>query len=209
MNLGSAVGYRPVGAMQPPECSRERLIRAAIELFAKRGYHDTGIADILKESGCTRGALYYHFSSKEELGYAAIDEEVRLHLEKGAASHLQTKGHAIDRLLKMLDALHVVTERGDIGSSPADMSLRLASVHEGFRKRLTAGLDRVGEQVEETVHRGVADGQIVDSVDPGQIAHLFLIICGGIHVATLLWEREAILEDARAWLKEYLNSLRK
>jgi AcrR family transcriptional regulator len=195
--------------MPSHEDSRKRLVRAAIKVFGSRGYHDGGIADILRESGCTRGVLYYYFSSKEELGYAAIDEEVRLHLQEGAASHLQTKGHPIDRLLKMLDAMHAVTERGDTGFSPADMSLRLASVHEGFRKRLAAGLGQAAEQVEETVRRGVADGQIVDSVDPDQLAHLFLIMCTGIHTATLLWDREVIREDARRWLKEYLNSLRK
>jgi len=195
--------------MLPPEDSRTRLVHAAIKVFASRGYHDGGIADILRESGCTRGVLYYYFSSKEELGYAAIDEEVRLHLEKGAPSHLQTKGHAIDRLLKMLNAMHAVTEQGDTGFSTADMSLRLASVHDGFRKRLTAILGRAAEQTEEVVRRGVADGQIVDSIDPRQLAHLFIIICTGYHTAPLLWDREALRENARLWLKEYLNSLRK
>jgi AcrR family transcriptional regulator len=195
--------------MPPPEDSRKRLVQAALKLFGSHGYHNTGIADILKESGVKRGSLYHHFSSKEELGYAAIDEEVRIHLEKGAPSHLQTKGHAIDRLLKMLNAMHAITEPGDTGFSTANMSLRLASVHDGFRKRLTSILGRAAEQTEEVVRRGVADGQIVDSIDPRQLAHLFIIICTGYHTAPFLWGREVIREDARRWLKEYLNSLRK
>ena len=61
---------------------RQHLVEAALKLFASRGYYHTSIADILKESGCKRGTLYHYFSSKEELGYAAIDESFRLIIEK-------------------------------------------------------------------------------------------------------------------------------
>ena len=195
--------------MQPPECSRERLIRATIELFGKRGYHDTGIADILKESGCTRGALYYYFSSKEELGYAVIDEELRALFEQGAASHLQSHEHPIDRLVMTLNAMPTVAGPGVTGTSVANVSLRMASVHDGFRKRLAERVAPADEQVEEIVRRGVADGQIVDSVNPQVLAHVFITIGAGIHVAPLLHTREVIWEDARRWLGEYMNSLRK
>lgn len=195
--------------MQPPECSRERLIRAAIVLFGKRGYHGTGIADILKESGCTRGVLYYHFSSKEELGYAAIEEEMRLLFDRGWISHLKSDQHPIDRLLKAVDALPTVAGPGAVVSSVADISIRLATVHEGFRKRLQEKLDTMVEQVEELVRRGIVDGQIADTVDPRVLTNVFVIMSAGIDMAALFHGRELVWEDARGWLKEYLNSLRK
>lgn len=189
--------------------SRQRLIRAAIELFGGRGYHDTSIADILKESACTRGVLYYYFSSKEELGYAAIEEETRLLFERGAAAHLRSAGHPIDRLLSALNAMPTATGPGAVGSSTADISVRLASVHEGFRKRVARTIAPLSEQIEEMVRRGVADGQIVDSVDPQTLTHVIISLGAGIHLGSLLWEQEVIWEDARGWLTEYLNSLRK
>lgn len=188
---------------------RQRLVQAALELFGRRGYHGTGIADILKESGCTRGVLYYYFPSKEELGYAAIDEELRVLFEQGAVSNLQSDEHPIDRLVQTLDALPTVSSPGVTGSSVANVSLRIASVHDGFRKRLTERLAPSDEQIEEIVRRGVADGQIADTVDPRVLAHVFITMGAGIHVAPLLHEREVIWEDARRWLKDYLNSLRK
>jgi AcrR family transcriptional regulator len=188
---------------------RQRLVQAALELFGRRGYHGTGIADILKESGCTRGVLYYYFPSKEELGYAAIDEELRVLFEQGAVSNLQSDEHPIDRLARTLDALPTASSPGVTGSSVANVSLRMASVHDGFRKRLTERLAPSDEQIEEIVRRGVADGQIADTVDPRVLAHVFITMGAGIHVAPLLHEREVIWEDARRWLKEYLNSLRK
>ncbi len=188
---------------------RQRLVQAALELFGRCGYHETSIADILKESGCTRGVLYYYFSSKEELGYAAIDEELRVLFEQGAVSNLQSDEHPIDRLVQTLDALPTVASPGVTGSSVANVSLRIASVHDGFRKRLTERLAPSDEQIEEIVRRGVADGKIADTVDPRVLAHVFITMGAGIHVAPLLHGQEVIWEDARRWLMEYLNSLRK
>ena len=188
---------------------RKRVVQTALKLFASQGYHATGIADILRESGCKRGSLYYYFSSKEELGYAAIDETLRLISEQGAASHLQIDEHPIDRLLWVVDSLPNVTKSEGPALSATDIAVRMASVHEGFRKRLSPKLDAMMKQSEENTRRGVADGQIANSVDPVQLVHLVATICAGIQMSSLLWEREVIGENAKRWLKEYLNSLRK
>jgi AcrR family transcriptional regulator len=191
-----------------PSDARKRIVRAALELFSGRGYYGTSIADILKESGCTRGVLYHYFSSKEELGYAAMDEELRDLFEEGAVSYLQSDEHPIDRLSRTIDTLPTIVAPGGTGASISSVSLRMASVHDGFRKRLEERIAPSDEQIEEIVSRAVADGKIAGSVDPGVLAHVFITMGAGIHVAPLFHGREAIWEDARRWLKEYLNSLR-
>lgn len=195
--------------MPPEHDSRKRLVETALKLFATRGYYHTSIADILRESGCTRGVLYYYFPSKEELGYAAIDQALRQLFEEGAPSHLKAAGHPIDRLLKAFDALPIVTKLETIGTSVTDVSVRMASVHEGFRQRFQNGSVAIIEQVADVVRRGVADGQIADSVDPQELAHIYFTVAGGILYTKLLLDQETVWEDARRWLRQYLNSLRK
>lgn len=57
---------------------RERLIlRAAEELFAERGYHDTSMDDIAARVGIAKGTVYLHFASKEDLTLALIEHSVR------------------------------------------------------------------------------------------------------------------------------------
>ena len=51
---------------------REQLIQTAVELFAKNGYHATGIDTIVAQSGVTKKTLYAHFRSKDELVLAAL-----------------------------------------------------------------------------------------------------------------------------------------
>jgi AcrR family transcriptional regulator len=52
--------------------TRERLLRAAAEAFAERGYDGTRVADIAAAAGVSNGALYAHFASKADLLVAAL-----------------------------------------------------------------------------------------------------------------------------------------
>ncbi|MGQ9571868.1 MAG: TetR/AcrR family transcriptional regulator [Dehalococcoidia bacterium] len=189
--------------------SRERLLRAALKLFASRGYHNTSVADIVEESGCPRGLLYYYFSSKQQLGYAAIDEMIRILATEGAGRHLRSNGHPIDRLVKMVDELPGAPRLQSEGPLTAGIAVRMATVDEGFRKRVADAFDAVICEVEELVRQGIADGHIVQSVNPAQLAHEFAIVCLGFQFATLLGLRDVVCDDGRSSLKQYLNSLRK
>jgi TetR/AcrR family transcriptional repressor of lmrAB and yxaGH operons len=54
--------------------SRERIIETASNLFQTKGFHATGLNEIIKESGAPKGSLYYYFpNGKEELGVAAVE----------------------------------------------------------------------------------------------------------------------------------------
>jgi len=58
---------RPVGL--PGESMRDRVFRISTDLFARNGYHATGVQEISEAVGLGRGALYYHIKSKEDLLY--------------------------------------------------------------------------------------------------------------------------------------------
>jgi len=208
-SMKGAVTYRPTGQMQHSPDPKRTLVQTALKLFASRGYYHTSIADIVRESGCTRGTLYYYFSSKEELGYAVIDEWIRLLVEQGAGSHLQTNEHPIDRLLKVADDLPAGLKLETTGSITIAIGARMAAVHEGFRQRLVARLSPIVDGTEQMLRKGVADGQIADSVDPRQLAHIAMIVAHGIQMAGLLGQQEVLSEEARRWIRDYFNSLRR
>ncbi len=46
---------------------REQIIRHALEIFAKRGYHRTSVSDIARAAGISKGLMYNYFESKEDL----------------------------------------------------------------------------------------------------------------------------------------------
>lgn len=55
------------------EATRQRIVEAAIEVFAEKGYHDAGVDDIVRRSETSKGAFYFHFPSKEDIFRALVD----------------------------------------------------------------------------------------------------------------------------------------
>lgn len=58
------------------EQTREQLLDAAAQVFARRGYHEATVEEIASEAGFSTGAVYSNFSGKEELFLALADREV-------------------------------------------------------------------------------------------------------------------------------------
>jgi AcrR family transcriptional regulator len=57
------------------ERTRNAILDAAAEVFDERGFNGASLSDILARAGVTKGALYFHFSSKEELARVIIEEQ--------------------------------------------------------------------------------------------------------------------------------------
>jgi AcrR family transcriptional regulator len=51
----------------PPDERRAELLAASRAVFSRRGYHDTGISDIVREVGCSRGTFYNYFDGKRDV----------------------------------------------------------------------------------------------------------------------------------------------
>jgi AcrR family transcriptional regulator len=56
--------------------AREDLLRAAAEVFSERGFKDASVDEIATRAGYSKGALYWHFESKDELFFALMDATV-------------------------------------------------------------------------------------------------------------------------------------
>jgi TetR/AcrR family transcriptional regulator, lmrAB and yxaGH operons repressor len=66
---------RPAQPQQAPVSdTRSRILTAAQRLFRQRGYHATGLADILQLAGAPKGSMYHHFpGGKEAIGVCVIE----------------------------------------------------------------------------------------------------------------------------------------
>lgn len=188
--------------------TKEHLVEVALRLFVSRGYHNTSIDDIARESGYTKGTFRYYFSSKEELARAAIDEALGRFVRERAAGVPGPDRHVVDRLLVIL-GMPSVGELPPAGYSPTDVAIRIASAREDLRKHMETRVAFLVEEVERMIAKAVADGQVADDVDPRQLAQLVLVMGAGIQLSRLLFGRHVNFDQARHWVREYLNSLRR
>lgn len=69
---------------------KREIAKIALELFASRGYAGTSMSSVAKEIGITKGALYHHFSGKEDLFVSALAMDAREPIEAIEALAVQT-----------------------------------------------------------------------------------------------------------------------
>ncbi|HXA13044.1 MAG TPA: helix-turn-helix domain-containing protein, partial [Mycobacterium sp.] len=80
---------------------RDEIMAAAKEVFARKGFHDTTIADIATRAGLAYGLIYWYFDSKDELFHAlmAVEEEaLRSHLAAAVGARQDGDGAAPFRI---------------------------------------------------------------------------------------------------------------
>jgi AcrR family transcriptional regulator len=83
---------------------REQIITAAMAVFARHGFYEARMDDIVKESGLSKGALYWYFKSKDDIIAAIMDHFIEREIE-GLEAALKLDTPASERLLQLSDML--------------------------------------------------------------------------------------------------------
>jgi AcrR family transcriptional regulator len=88
MSTASAATRRPGRREAEAQATRDALVRAALELFTKRGYAGVGTEEIVTRAKVTRGALYHHFQDKRDL-FRAVFERVEAGLMERIGARME------------------------------------------------------------------------------------------------------------------------
>jgi AcrR family transcriptional regulator len=75
-DVGTRVDQRTRAARAQGREARDELLTAALRVFARRGYGQAGVDEIVAEAGYSKGALYWHFSGKEELLLTLLEDRI-------------------------------------------------------------------------------------------------------------------------------------
>ncbi len=89
----------PMAAQRNPDLTRKSLLEAAFQEIYQSGFQAASLDNILSKAGVTKGALYHHFGSKRELGYAVVDELIRERVLDRWVRPLEHAANPIDGLL--------------------------------------------------------------------------------------------------------------
>ena len=84
------------------QSSEERILNEAMRLFLERGYHGTSIDDITQAAGLTKGALYWHFKSKEVLLRKIVEKFEKSFLDGLIHTVGEEKGGALNKFEKYI-----------------------------------------------------------------------------------------------------------
>ncbi len=90
--------------------TRQHILDAAIQVFAEKGYHDTRVDDIVEAAGSSKGAVYFYFSSKQQIFLALIDQFADI-LAGGIAEAIVQETEGIHRVNAALESCLATFDR--------------------------------------------------------------------------------------------------
>ncbi|MCS7221103.1 MAG: TetR/AcrR family transcriptional regulator [Anaerolineae bacterium] len=170
---------------------RTQIIQAARACFARQGYHRTTMDDIVRESGLSKGTLYWYFSSKEELFLAILDawwRDLAQAIQKPASDAAST----VERLTAWVDALTRFIQAGlDRVRLIMEFWAEVHRSHEIERKLGQIYRERA-RLLADIIQQGVDRGEF-RTVDPYTTAQTFLAAYDGLLL------QQVLLPDRFSW----------
>jgi AcrR family transcriptional regulator len=150
--------------------TRERLVRAAIEVFLEKGYGGTRVQDIAKRAGYTPGALYVHFPSRSALlGEAIVVEGQRIVSQLAESfSTVVPGGDAAAQAM----ANFAVVESGAVDQLMLE-ALALAARDPAARSMLAEQFGSLAERMTHQVEIGIEMGIVDPALDVGAVRTFF------------------------------------
>lgn len=166
-----------------PEETRKLIIETAAKLFVEKGYDNTSIQDIIDNlGGLSKGAIYHHFKSKEEIMNAASDkffEGANQKMDEIISRTDLSGKEKIKQLLRIsfFDAAQEMffTAAPDIMNNPRLLTLYLHEVQK-----------EVPDMIQPIIEEGIADGSIQTEY-PRELAEVFMLL-GNIWINPMVYK---------------------
>jgi len=186
LNKGPSVGAskrlkKPSGE---PSSQRAALLAAAKQLLWERGYEAMSPRDVLDRSGAGHGALYHHFTGKQALALAALEEI--------AAEEIQALDEIFLGALPPLQRIrgYLQRERSALrGCRLARLANESAIESEAFRLPIAAFLEHIATHLQACLKAAQQDGTLAGNLDAAAIAAaLVAVIEGGFVMARAYWD---------------------
>ena len=171
-------GASSAGAAQArATATRQRLIDAAVDLFTAHGYFATGLADITSRANVTTGAFYYHFTSKESLATAIVDQGWPKVIAE-VTRCLNAPGPGLERVIAMTFRVSELLKR--------DKSVWMANhLAQAFGQMSADGRQSYQEHVNRFIHRvadALVDTDLREDFSPREAASLVWVALHGCHL---------------------------
>jgi TetR/AcrR family transcriptional regulator, transcriptional repressor for nem operon len=188
--------------------TRDQILDAASRLIHLQGYHCTSLDDVLRESGVGKGNFYYHFRSKEDLGYAIIERLVTAFLARTLEpAFADAESDVMSQIEGFLDlVLDNQRQRNCVGGCPmGNLASELSDVHEGFRRRLAEIFAEWQRTLTDALARGQARGQLRSDCNPERAAHFLVAALEGAILMTKVTKDIGVMEKCVQELKHHLT----
>lgn len=180
-----------------------RILAQALRIFLAKGYHGTSIEDITRAAKLTKGALYWHFKSKENLLRRVIEEYEKRFLDGLIHAVGEVNGGALNKFEKL------IRYNSAFGYYNRDLCVSFTTLSAeliGTRHRIESEIKRIYGKYQKFLTGLIAQGKkekvFKNEMDP----HLTALLIMGIHDGMLLqWSMNRDKINGEGLVRAYRN----
>jgi AcrR family transcriptional regulator len=196
--------------MKKAEATRLTILQKAFELVYSKGYQTTSIDDILATTQVTKGAFYYHFKNKDEMGIAIINELMKPALISSFIEPLQLDENPLDAIYKLMYQLLMENDflKVEYGCPAANFTQEMTPWHSDFSVALNDITQRWIKIMTSAIEKGKKDGLVSKAVNAEQVTMFIMSGYWGIRNFGKLENSKKVYLPYLKELKNYLDTLR-
>ena len=194
--------------MGKAENTRQYILEKAQESIYHQGYQATSIDKIIDTTNVTKGAFYYHFKNKEEMGLAVIKEVIYPRFKQHLINPIQQAGSDTDDIYQSIsDFMLNLPEDQIVNGCPTNnMIQEMAALNPRFRVALQHIIDQWAQAIISVLQAAAGRGEIKNQ-DFTQVASFIISSYEGTRGMGKLYASYGHYENYLRQLKMFLNSL--
>ncbi len=169
--------------------SRRQILQGAADRFEVTGYGSTSMNDIVSAAQMTKGAVYFHFSSKDELAQAVIEEQHQISISAFTAV-AATGAPALEQLVMVCHEMGRQLVAEPIVRAGIRLTLELASA-DGSQGPYVAWI----RELRKLAEAAKLEGDIRDDVEPESVGRVVISACTGVQLVSNVLTRRSDLND--------------
>ena len=191
--------------------TRRKIITESLQLFSVKGYYNTSVSDILAVSGLTKGGLYGHFASKEDIWYAVYDEAVSIW--KGIVFNgIRNNSDPLKRIEKFIEndmREYLGADVFEGGCFFLNMLVELSGQSASMSKQILRGFVRLSGLLRSWLEEADQRGMLREDLDLKEVANFIIITLNGAAALYISSRDRSILDQTVRQLRFYIAQLKK
>lgn len=208
--VSAARSYRTMQKKLQGLITRQNIIDKSLQLFSVKGFFNTSVSDILEETKLTKGGLYAHFKSKEDIWYAAYERAVGI----WRAILFRNIRHIADpfQRLKVLIERHL---REYIGKNTfkgggffLNMLIEFSGQSQSKTDHILEGFERYSNLIESWIEEAKMAGIIKESVNSDEAGRFIVASFYGTTALYTASKDPLILQKTINQLHFFIDSLK-
>ncbi len=194
--------------MSDAEQTRQNILTVAADEIHQHGFKATSLSVILNRCEISKGALYYHFTSKIELGYAVF-EEVYTPMFLNVWQTPLTVDDPIEGLCDFLTSMTEEMSCSEVvcGCPLNNLCEEMANVDEGFRLRILCMQEQLNQLIVDALKR--ISGDLRDNLAFSQVGYFIVATLNGATSLSKSSRNKKLFQQVIAELCIYIRALKK